>query len=127
MSRILVVDDDPIIRQICKSYFTSKGHDVAVAKDGAEGIKVFKTKDFDVVVTDLMMPNGHGFQVIDAIKLSARGAKTGVLLLSADVNDPDLKAYERRAFQDDTLSKPFDVPDLEKKINDLIVEMKNRE
>ncbi|MDP8223950.1 MAG: response regulator [Candidatus Lernaella stagnicola] len=126
MSHLLFIDDDPIIRQICKVYFSSKGYTVTVAKGGMEGLAKFKNGEYDLIVTDLMMPNCHGFEVIDQIKQMPRGNNTPIILLSADINDPDMQAYERQAFQDDTLRKPFDMPDLEKKIVDLLDEFAAR-
>jgi CheY-like chemotaxis protein len=126
MSQILVIDDDPTIRQMCKAYFTVKGHVVTLAKDGKEGLDKFKGGRFDVVITALMMPGVHGFQVIDYVKKSPRGKSTAVLLLTADKDDPELQGYDRHAFQDDTLTKPFDMPILERKVQDLLVELQNR-
>lgn len=126
MSRFLVIDDDPIILQICKAYFSAKGNYVDTAPNGNLGIKKFKQEKFDLVITDLMMSNGHGYQVIDEIKSTPRGRETPVLLLTADQNEPELDLYERRKFQDDTLTKPFDMPLLEKKIKDLIAEFASR-
>ena len=102
MSRILVIDDDPTMTQLSKAYFTSKGHSVVIARNGKEGLQKFKNQPFDIVITDLMMPGVHGFQVIDAIKKSKVGPKTPIILLTADQNEPELDKYERRAFQDDT-------------------------
>ncbi|HPM78595.1 MAG TPA: response regulator [bacterium] len=126
MSRFLFVDDDPVILQICSAYFGAKGHNVTVARDGAEGFKKFSLTRYDLVVTDLMMPNKHGYQLIDAIKHSPTGEKTPVLLLTADKDEPELDKYARHHFQDDTLTKPFDMPILERKINDLLREFAER-
>lgn len=120
MGNLLVIDDDPTITQMCKAYFTVKGHSVSVAKDGREGLDKFKKGNFDLVITDLMMPEVHGFKVIDDIKMSDRGKKTAVILLSADKDEPDLKRYKRQEFQDETITKPFDIPALERMINRLL-------
>ena len=55
MSRILVIDDDPIIRQMGKAYFTAKGHEVMTAVDGKDGIEKYRGGKFDLVIVDLMM------------------------------------------------------------------------
>ena len=122
MSRFLIIDDDPIICQIFKSYFSSKGNYVETAKDGRDGVAKFKASKFDLVVTDLMMPVVHGFEVIDTIKSSFGGNDNPIpiILLTADKEEPNLKRYPRRHQQDDTLEKPFDMPDLEKKIKFLL-------
>ena len=127
MSRILVIDDDPIICQMCSAYLTSLGHTVAVARDGKEGVEKFKSHDFDLIITDLMMPRMHGYQAIDAIKATSKGQKIPVILLTADAKEADLEEFDRHHFQDDTLSKPFDMPDLEKMIGDLMDEFADRE
>lgn len=126
MARLLIIDDDPIILQIGKAYFSSKGHTVSTARDGREGISKFKQNEYDMVITDLMMPNIHGYQVIDAIKLSQKGSRTPVILLTADANEPELDKYERRSFQDDTITKPFDMNILEKSVKDLFAEFEDR-
>jgi len=126
MSRLLIIDDDPLICQMCSAYFSSKGHQVVTAKDGKDGLDKFSRHDFDLVVTDLMMPRRHGYEVIDAIKLSNKGETTPIVLLTADAHEPDLEAYNRRKFQDDTLTKPFDIPMLEHKISDLLREFADR-
>lgn len=126
MARLLFIDDDPIILKIGKAYFSSKGHTVNTARDGREGVSKFKQNEYDMVVTDLMMPNVHGYQVIDEIKLSDKGRQTPIILLTADANEPELDQYERRSFQDDTVTKPFDMNVLEKAINDLFSEIEDR-
>ncbi|MBZ0270663.1 response regulator [bacterium] len=126
MAKILVIDDDPVIRQIGKSYFTAKGHSVTIAIDGKDGMDKFKGDAFDIVITDLMMPNMHGYEVIDAIRATRQGASLPILLLTADRKEPGLDKYPRRGFEDDHVAKPFDIPDLEKKINVLLAEGKDR-
>ncbi|MCB1153033.1 MAG: response regulator [Deltaproteobacteria bacterium] len=126
MSSILLIDDDPIIRKMGQSYFTAKGHSVMVAKDGREGLSHFKRHNFDLVITDLMMPDVHGFMVIDAVKGSSKGATTPVILLTADIKEPELQSYERKAFADEHVAKPFDIPTLEEKVNALLAEFGDR-
>ena len=127
MSRFLVIDDDPMICQMCSAYFGSKGHQVITARDGKEGIEKFEKADYDLIITDLMMPKRHGYEVIDLVKTSSKGEKVPVILLTADAHEPDLELYNRRKFQDDTLTKPFDIPMLEHKVNDLLQEFAERE
>ncbi len=124
--RFLIIDDDPVIRKIGQAYFTAKGHSVTTAKDGKEGVEKFKQGEWDVIITDLMMPIYHGFQVIDYIKSTPKGKKIPVILLTADIKEPELDKYERRAFEDDYVAKPFDVPVLEAKIARVLKEFATR-
>jgi signal transduction histidine kinase len=65
---LLVVDDEPGIREVIAAFLRSDGHDVITASDGREGLKQFQTKDFDMVVTDRAMPQMNGDQMAGFIK-----------------------------------------------------------
>lgn len=127
MPTMLVIDDDPIIRKMVQAYFGAKGFTVTSAKDGKEGVDRFKTGPYDIVITDLMMPEMHGYQVIDIIKSTKRGKNTPTILLTADRNEPELDQYDRHGFEDDYLAKPFDIPILEAKVRDVLKEFRERE
>jgi DNA-binding NtrC family response regulator len=66
--RILVVDDEPSIREVLRAYFKEDGHFVGVAIDGREGFELFCGGDWDLVVTDRAMPHLNGDQLAAAIK-----------------------------------------------------------
>lgn len=59
--RILVVDDEPAIREVIQEYLSMEGYHVTTACDGVEAVEKIRQKEFDVVVTDLSMPNMDGF------------------------------------------------------------------
>jgi len=67
-ARILVIDDEESVRDILSQILTVKGHQVAVASDGEEGIERFKNETFDLVFTDLGMPKISGWEVGMAVK-----------------------------------------------------------
>lgn len=64
MSRILIIDDDPYIRTVFKRYLEGNGYEVEVAPDGNEGLKSVKRVVPDLVVTDVMMPEKDGLEVV---------------------------------------------------------------
>ncbi|MGD0059295.1 MAG: response regulator [Verrucomicrobiia bacterium] len=66
--RILVVEDDPMVRNIEAEYLISDGHAVETADDGCEGLSKFRTGKFDLVLTDRAMPQVNGDQLTEAIK-----------------------------------------------------------
>ena len=66
--RVLVIDDDADIRRLLCDILTSAGHLVADACNGAEGIEIFKKEAFDLVLTDLEMPEMSGWEVARSIK-----------------------------------------------------------
>jgi len=67
MAKMLVVDDEEIIRQLLKDFLQLKGHDVVTARDGKEALEKIKDAP-DIVLLDIMMPHMDGLEVLDKIK-----------------------------------------------------------
>ena len=67
-ARILVVEDEDEVRQLLSDILASEGHEVEAAANGSEGIEVFKQNTFDLVFSDLGMPDMSGWEVADEIK-----------------------------------------------------------
>jgi CheY-like chemotaxis protein len=65
---ILVVDDDEALCNALETKFESKGYDVTICKDGVKCMEMLNKKKFDVIMTDLHMPNMDGFSVLEKIK-----------------------------------------------------------
>lgn len=66
--RILIIDDDEIIRKSCEKILAPEGFFIASAKDGKEGLKLLSKKNFDLVLTDLRMPDMDGIEVLKRVK-----------------------------------------------------------
>lgn len=98
--RLLVVDDDPTVREIVAEVLADEGYAVARAGDGATALKLVDTLQPDVVVSDVMLPRLDGLQL--AHHLQAKGI--AVILMSA--GSAPLKAGAH------FLAKPFDLDDL---------------
>ena len=64
MARILMIDDETTLREFVKEYFEGAGHTVDTAADGNEGLKLFKAAPYDLVITDILMPNKEGLETI---------------------------------------------------------------
>jgi two-component system KDP operon response regulator KdpE len=107
-SVVLVVDDDPAIRDSMARELRVSGYSVVVASDGLEGVRAFETHAPDVVLTDLSMPRSDGFELISAIRATSR---TPIVVLSVRGNDADkIRALDLGA--DDFVTKPFSVAEL---------------
>ena len=65
--RVLVVDDNRVIRELWCDAFTMLGYEPVPAEDGASALALFDTAAFDLVVTDLRMPDMSGWHVVEAI------------------------------------------------------------
>ena len=101
---ILVVDDESAVRELVADVLTSKGHSVTAASGGREGVARFAAGRYDVVLTDLGMPDMTGWEVARAIK--GADATMPVLLITGwgDVAEPPAGTVV-----DGIITKPFDV------------------
>lgn len=104
--RILVVEDDRLVREVLRMLLTRAGYEVIVARDGGEGIACFDAARPDLMIVDVRMPVVDGFGVLAHV----RGrAVTPVILLSAE---PELFQDAGAAGADACLRKPFVNDDL---------------
>ena len=103
MSHILIVDDEPDIREICKTYFEFEGHEVSVAENGQQAIDLLQPT-IDLMVLDIMMPEADGYDVVKAMK--ARQLDIPYIYLTAKTNETDT-IYGLMLGADDYVKKPF--------------------
>ena len=115
--RILVVEDNGNLVANLFEYFEARGHVLDAAPDGLTGLHLAVTQSFDVVVLDWMLPrlDGPGFLK----NLREAGGDSPVMMLSARNELPD-KVAGFRAGADDYLTKPFDLPELEVRLEALV-------
>jgi DNA-binding response OmpR family regulator len=102
--RVLIVEDEPGIRQTMLRVFEREGHVVDEAADGQSGLSKAVTGEHDVVILDVLLPILDGLQVCKAIR--AAGVKTPVLMLTA-LSDVDDRVNGLDSGADDYLGKPF--------------------
>lgn len=105
---ILIVDDDPSIRESMERELRASGYTTVSASDGVEGVRAFETHAPDLVLTDLSMPRSDGFELISAIRAKSH---TPIIVLSVRSNDADkIRGLDLGA--DDFVTKPFSVAEL---------------
>ena len=106
---ILVVDDDPSIRQTLTRELSLAGYDAVSAADGLEGKALFEARQPDLVITDLAMPRADGHAVIAAVRRA--DAATPIVVLSVRGEEEDkVRALDLGA--DDYVTKPFSLREL---------------
>ncbi len=114
--KLLVVEDEPEIRDILNNYLTNEGYEVVLASDGVEAISLFAGGSFDLVILDIMMPKIDGYGVCEVIK---KQSDVPVIFLSALSDDKSqIKGYDLMA--DDYVTKPFSMPIFLRKVNALL-------
>lgn len=108
MAMILVVDDEPNIREVVELYLRRDGHSVLTAADGEEALRLHRQQRPDLVVLDLMLPKLNGFEVCRRIQAEQR---VPVIMLTARGEEED-RIIGLGLGADDYVSKPFSAREL---------------
>lgn len=112
-ANILTVDDSASIRMTTKIALTNAGYQVTEAVDGADGLAKAKSTPFDLIVTDLNMPNMNGLEMIEALRQSPAHTGVPIIFLTTE-SDADMKARAKAAGATGWVTKPFDPENLVK-------------
>lgn len=107
VARILVVDDDAVIRELLRMNFVLEGFEVVEASDGASAIASVRTATVDAVVLDVMMPAPNGFEVCEQLRSESATATLPIVLLTAMASSGDRTRGEAVG-ADAFVTKPFD-------------------
>ena len=100
---LLIVDDDPAVREVVRQVLTLEGYAVLEAATGRAGLQAWEQDDPQLVILDIMMPGMSGLKVLDQIR---QRSDTPVVMLTRKASEDDkVRAFELGA--DDYLSKPF--------------------
>jgi two-component system chemotaxis response regulator CheY len=116
---ILIVDDSLSIREIVRMSLEDEDYIVHVGVDGKDALKFFDGKRFDLIITDLHMPNLDGFGLIREIRAREEYKYVPVLFLTTETNN-ELKLKAKKEGATGWLQKPFDVDKLKRTVNKLI-------
>ncbi|MGH9267552.1 MAG: response regulator transcription factor [Acidimicrobiales bacterium] len=104
--RVLVVDDEPIVREILARYLVREGYSVEVAEDGEGALRAFRRERPDLVLLDLMLPRLDGMEVFRRMMGPPGGGAPAVIMLTAKGEEVDrIAGLELGA--DDYITKPF--------------------
>ena len=112
MCRILIIDDDEKVRRVLTKLLNRQGHSVATAPNGREGIRLCRAVVRDVVITDILMPENEGIEVICELKRGYPDMKVIAISGGGDLGYTDCLKYAELLGADFTLAKPFRAEDL---------------
>ncbi len=101
--KILIVDDEPQIVEICRDYLKAAGYEIVTANNGAQGVSLARREKPDLIVLDLMMPEMDGLDVCRALR---RESDVPIIMLTARVEETD-KLIGLELGADDYITKPF--------------------
>lgn len=118
MAEILIIDDELDVRDAMQLILTAAGHAVRTAEDGPAGIQACRERPADIVITDIIMPNGHGFEAIEQIRnefpasriiaISGGGNFSTVAYEPESITTTAYLAAALRIGADRIMTKPFD-------------------
>ena len=104
--KVLIVEDDDVIRKFLRLQLDKWGYRVVEAEDGVQATLRLEEEDFDLIICDVMMPNKDGWEFIQEVRLSPKTKDIPVIFLTAKSKDSDMfKGYELGANY--YITKPF--------------------
>lgn len=127
MAKVLIIDDDPLVRETIALMLSLNGHQVATAENGRQGIETFQTDSFDVVILDIVMPEMEGLETIRRLRdmtaevplIAITGTPVSIGSLGNE-RPMDYLAYARSFGAREALRKPFEEEQLLAAIDDAL-------
>lgn len=108
-NKLLIIDDEPLIRMSLHDGLNDSTLEVTTAKSGAEAIELIKSDNFDFIITDLKLPNINGMEILKFVKNIS--PKTSVIIMTAyGTTETAVEAIKMGAF--DYIAKPFSIEEI---------------
>ncbi|HZT87575.1 MAG TPA: response regulator [Stellaceae bacterium] len=107
MQKILVIDDDALVRSMIARVLRREGYEVMLAADGASGLRMFCAGNPDLVVTDIIMPEKEGLETIREFRSRAPDVKIIAISGSGKIGDTDFLTIAAKLGATEVLGKPF--------------------
>lgn len=117
MARILVIDDEDLARFTIREILEAAGHVVVEAKNGNEGIAFQKAQSYDLVITDIIMPEKEGVETIIELKRDYPTMKIIAISGGGRTRNLDFLKLAENFGADEWLSKPFSKDEILEKVN----------
>ena len=119
MARILVVEDVAAVREFVRRALINEGHEVAVAEDGLKGLSILSGGDFDLLLTDIVMPGLDGIAL--ALKAAKEFPKVRILLMTGYAAERQ-RAHNLDALIHRVIPKPFSLQEICRVVNEVLTE-----
>lgn len=119
MRKILVVDDESVIRDMVKTRLEANGYEVITAVDGQDALDKARNENPELIILDLMLPKIDGYKVCGLLKSDTRHKNTPIIMFTARAQDSDIQ-LGKEIGADAYITKPFDSKVLLEKIENLI-------
>ena len=116
MAKVLVVDDEQVMRRVLRKYLDKRGHDVLEAVDGIDALEKLENGGVSLALIDLMMPRMDGFELLRLAP--TRFPDTAVIVISGIEKELDRAKKEFTMVA--ALGKPFEIDELDRAIRDAL-------
>ena len=120
MARILVIDDEELVRFSLQVMLEEEGHEVVLAENGEDGIEEVERNGFDLIVTDIVMPKTEGVATISGIKRDHPSVPILAISGGGRIGKADFLDDAAAAGADAVLKKPFNEQDFYEKVDALL-------
>lgn len=120
MARILLVDDEPLLRETLKTALQAAGYTVALAPNGEVALKTLAAAPFDLVVTDVLMPETDGLEMIMRIRKQSNNVRIIAMSGGGRMRNMDMLEFAKSFGADTVIAKPFLPKELIAAIKNLI-------
>lgn len=117
MNKILIIEDEQRVADLLRRGLEEMGYAASVAYDGEMGIRLFRSGDFDLVISDVVLPKMNGFDLVKEVKGLNKNIPV-IMLTALGATDDKLEGFDAGA--DDYMVKPFDIRELEARIRVLL-------
>lgn len=107
MARILLVDDELLLRETLKIALQAAGHTVTVAQNGAAALSLLAGESFDVIVTDILMPETDGLEMIMRVRKESGNVRIIAMSGGGRTRNMDMLEFATSFGADAVLAKPF--------------------
>jgi len=120
MASILLIEDDAPVRRIISMMLEKEGHEVSEAADGELGIQIYRERSIDLVITDIIMPNKEGLEMIKELKKEYPDVKIIAISGGGKIEGRHYLKLAKKFGVDLTFEKPFNWQKLIESVNEII-------
>lgn len=118
--KILFIEDEPAFVEIFCTKLESDGYEVEKAQNGAWGIKEAREKDFDLIITDMIMPAMTGTEIVEKLRVEEKTKHIPIIVISASSTDEKIKEIKELGISDFFVKTSIVPSDLSRRVNELL-------
>ena len=111
-TRILVIDDEQVVRDLLVTVLSSAGYKVDGMQDARKALKVLESEHYDLMLVDIHMPDMNGMEFFQTLALRESASASKVIFITGSAGEPEIANFLERSGRP-VLSKPFDLVMLE--------------